>query len=322
MNETKETNCLICGTDNLEKLDSHVDRRKGLSGYWTLYKCKQCGVEAVYPSPSDVELSEYYSVYSHNKSVTFSLRTGSHHPSLRRLFHWISGDIDPRDFIKPEPNSTILDYGCGEAGCLFDFHSRGLRISGAEISSEMVIACQKAGLDVHHVTNPDLIPFTDESFNIVYLMQVFEHLRNPHVFFYELFRITKPGGMVYIAIPNSKSIWKYIFGKNWVSGWFVPFHLFHYDEKSFSQLANKHGFDVLKAWSRTPESWFRLNLKAHIYQKNSKLEKLQSVIDSNFVRFPLMLILRILEVFIKHRDCLVIKLIKPEPNSSPNSTKQ
>lgn len=312
MNDTQSLVCLICGAGNLEKSCARNDRRRGFAGSWSLYKCKQCGVTAVYPSPSEIELSEYYSTYSRNKSIIFSPRVGSRYPMLRKLFHWISGDIDPRDFIKPGTNSAILDYGCGEGGCLFDFHSRGIKISGAEISSEMVNVCQKAGLDVNQVTNLDHIPFEKGAFDIVYLMQVFEHLRNPHIFFDELFRVTKAGGLIYIAVPNNKSIWKNIFGKNWISGWFVPFHLFYYNEESLLKLAHQHGFEVQKLWSQTPESWFRLNLKACLYPNEIRLDERSSIIDSNLVRIPLMVLLRMLELFISQRDCLVIRLIKQD----------
>jgi hypothetical protein len=181
-NETHDRSCLICNARSLVQLDLQYDRRKGLPGFWSLYKCNECGMIAVYPSKTEVELSEYYSVYSQDKTVTFSLCGGSQYPLLRKLIHWISGDVDPSDFIKPGVDSTLLNYGCGETECLFDFLSRGINISGAEISSEMVNACKNAGLDVHQVTNPDNILFKKNAFDIVYLMQVFEHLLNPHVF--------------------------------------------------------------------------------------------------------------------------------------------
>ena len=83
-----------------------------------------------------------------------------------------------------------------------------------------------------------------------------------------------------MAIPNSKSVWKKVFGKNWVSGWFVPYHLFHYDKASLSKLARQHGFDMLESWSRTPESWFRLNVKAWLYPNEMRLDERPSVVDS------------------------------------------
>ena len=208
MNNIEKYSCVICDFSDMEKCGLHYDRRKAVKGSWNLYKCKQCGVIALYPSPTEEELIKYYSVYSHNKTVTFRTRFGSRYPMLRRIYHWISGDVDPQDFIRPKKDFTILDYGCGEAGYLFDFYQQGIRISGAEISLEIVKICQKAGLDVHQVISPDNIPFGNVAFDVVYLMQVFEHLRNPHVFLDELYRVLKPDGFLFMAMPNSKSVWK------------------------------------------------------------------------------------------------------------------
>jgi SAM-dependent methyltransferase len=57
---------------------------------------------------------------------------------LRRFYHRLSGNVDPRDFIDASKGARILDYGCGNAGYLADFHARGFDISGAELSSRVV----------------------------------------------------------------------------------------------------------------------------------------------------------------------------------------
>ena len=116
--------------------------------------------------------------------------------------------------------------------------------------------------------------------------------------------------MLYLAVPNSYSIWRKVFGNNWVSGWFAPFHLFHYNRDTLAKLAGQHGFDVAESWSSTPESWFRLNLKACLYRKENQLDWRRSWLDSRPVRYLLMLMLRIVELPFRERDCLVMKLKK------------
>jgi hypothetical protein len=116
--------------------------------------------------------------------------------------------------------------------------------------------------------------------------------------------------MLYLAVPNAASIWRKVFGKNWVSGWFAPFHLFHYDSKSLALLAKQHGFEVVESWSSTPESWFRLNIKATIYSKENLLDWRNTWLDSFPVRYSLMPLLRIAELVFRERDCLVMKLKK------------
>jgi SAM-dependent methyltransferase len=304
--------CLICREPiSIGRSDfSFGDRRKGLAGQWDLFECKKCGVISIIPTPSDVQLIEYYSAYSKDVSVTFVSSTGSHFPFLRRLFHRLSGDVDPRDFVEIPEGARVLDYGCGHGSYLADFHARGVNISGAEVAGNLVKACCEHGYDVREVNSPDLIPFGDGEFDIVYLMQVFEHLRDPNGFMQELNRVLKPGGTLYIAVPNIKSIWRRLFGRNWVSGWFTPFHLFHYHHTALALISRRHGFELIKSWSKTPDSWFRLNLKAFLSPDENRLDWRQSWLDMQLVRYTIMIVLRLLELPVRERDCLVVKLEK------------
>jgi len=287
-----------------------IDRRKGLPGNWQLVECGHCHVTALEPTPSEEELATYYAAYSNDENVDLSLKIGSRRPWFRRIFHRLTGDVDPRDFVRVRPGDRVLDYGCGHAGYLSDFHHRGIAISGAEIAGYVVETCRQRGFDVRQVEQFSHIPFGDNEFNVVYLMQVFEHLREPHVFMRELSRVLKSGGTLYLAVPNINSVWRKVFGKNWVSGWFAPFHLFHYSRASLADLAGQHGFDLKDSWSNTPESWFRLNLKAWIHPAENRLDWRTSWLDARLVRYISMFLLRVIEIPVRERDCLVIKLIK------------
>lgn len=304
--------CLSCGGQISEKSPrySHSDRRKGLKGSWQLSECNHCGFISMMPIPTDEQLVTYYSAYAKDDKVDLTRRMGAHYPKLRKLFHWLSGDVDPRDFVRIHAGARVLDYGCGHANYLCGFHDSGVAISGAEIVGHLVEACQSNGLDVHKVNDFSHIPFKDDEFDIVYLMQVFEHLRDPHGFMKELTRILKNGGMLYLAVPNASSIWRKVFGNNWVSGWFAPFHLCHYNRNTLAKLAEQHGFEISESWSSTPESWFRCNLKAWLYPAENQLDWRHTWLDMSPIRYGMMTLLRIIELPFRERDCLVMKFKK------------
>lgn len=312
MKQQNSEPCMACGSTVGKNGSSYElsDRRKGLTGKWRLITCQFCSVISMDPMPTNVQLGEYYKDYIGARCIDFRLKSGSRHPWLRKLFHLLSGDVDPRDFIHAPNGARILDYGCGNVGYLLDFGRRGFNISGAEISSNVVAQCRDNKIDVRQVTNLSKIPFADEEFDIVYLMQVFEHLRDPNLFMKELYRVLKPGGLLYLSVPNIDSIWRKIFGSNWVSGWFAPFHLFHYSEKTLKILANRNGFDAVDSWSSTPESWFRLNICAFLYPSVNKLDQISSRLSILPIRIMLMFLLRIFETTTQNRDCLVIVLRK------------
>lgn len=308
--------CQICGAEWPQNIESIVliDRRKGLSGNWSVVQCNHCGIGSLVPPLADEDLEHYYAAYSSDDRVDLTPQVGTRYPGFRRFFHLISGDVDPRDFLQVAGGARVLDYGCGRAGYLVDFHAQGISIIGAEISQALVTEYRNQGYDVCQVVDFSKIPFEDQSFEVVYLMQVFEHLRAPHAFLEELSRILTAEGTLYLALPNAASAWRKVFGTNWVSGWFAPFHLFHYDRQALAKIANEHGFELIESWSSTPESWFRLNLKAFLYPKENQLEWRSTWLDTLPMRLILMLFLRLIEVLLRERDCLVLRFKKSNRN--------
>jgi len=305
--------CPVCGSSKTKFESSHVDRRKGLAGRWTYFSCCACKVAFLNPIPSLSELAAYYSAYYRENDHcgnNVAAGRGDQYPWLRRMFHCVSGDVDPRDFIEAKPGARILDFGSGVGTYLSFFQRRGAKISGAEISSAMVSRCVKAGYDVRQTDDLLTIPFSDSEFEVVYLMQVFEHLADPHEMMSEICRVLKEEGIAYFAVPNGRSLWRRVFRGSWVSGWFAPFHIFVYDINSLSYLADAHGFHVEKYWSRSPDSWWRLNLLAAIDTKGGIASSFEGVLGNTVIRGLLICILRLVELFTAERDCLVVRMTK------------
>ena len=285
------------------------DRRTGLAGSWTYAECIACGCLFMHPLPSLRELEAWYREYGQtDQTPVRQTRYPGLHRRFRRVFHKLSGDVDPRDILSAPLGSRVLDFGCGRGSYLHDLRAQGLDPSGAEIGSHLVADCRIKGLDVSQVDGTASLPFADREFAVVYLLQVFEHLRQPHEFMNEFARVVKPGGTLLIAVPNTRSIWRRVFGTNWVSGWFPPYHLFHYDRQVLEGLATAHGFELVRAWSTTPDSWLRLNLKAAIYSRSNHLNELRTWLDSYAARVVLSIVLRLVEIPFRERDCLVVQL--------------
>ena len=305
-------NCEICGVNAFGSTPmlATIDRRKGLQGKWNLATCGHCGVISLLPRPTAQELNDYYAAYSDQTANSYSTSVGATYPRFRRWFHKLSGDVDPRDFIRCTSKVRMLDYGCGRGVYLSYFHELGASVSGVEVAQDVVQSCRDRGFDVRASRDDGAVPFDDQEFDIVYLMQVLEHLPEPRLFLSEMNRVLRPGGEAYIAIPNSKSIWRSVFGRNWVSGWFSPFHLFHYSADSLRDLLSNAGFNIEWVRSRTPESWFRLNLKAALYPDECAIEKRRTWLDSRVTKYALMPVLRLLELLSREKDCLYVKATK------------
>jgi SAM-dependent methyltransferase len=299
----------VCGTTAIEFYQSHRDRRKGLPGAWRYWHCRDCGALFQNPMPTVEELREYYAQYEPFAQVSFVASRGSRHPRLRRIAHWFTGDVDPRDFVPAQAGQRLLDFGCGHAPYLLDFRARGVDVAGAEIAPDVVAAYRARGIDVRRIDDPERIPFTDASFDVVYLMQVMEHIRDPHRFMRDARRVLRVGGEVFLALPNGESRWRSAFGTDWVTGWFAPYHLFVHTTRSLRLVAEANGFEFVESWSRTPESWFRLNLKAR-WRPNSPVVERERLgwLDSLPGRLGVSCGLRLGELVSPEGDCLVVRL--------------
>jgi SAM-dependent methyltransferase len=98
------------------------------------------------------------------------------------------------------PKMEILDLGAG-AGILEQMNFRGLvnQISGVDLDPRVQ---NNPYLDEGVVSDVAETPYQDNSFDLVFCDNVFEHLENPILVFKEVARILKPGGIFIFKTPN------------------------------------------------------------------------------------------------------------------------
>lgn len=90
--------------------------------------------------------------------------------------------------------------------------------------------------------NVESIPFENDTFDLVVMSHVIEHLSNPINVFRECVRICKPGGLVYIVAPSERSL-------------FMPGSPFEHD-KFYSLSFYDDPTHLSRPW--TPQSLYRL----------------------------------------------------------------
>jgi len=100
-----------------------------------------------------------------------------------------------------EPNSSVLDTGCGDGELLANLVAdKNIRAEGIEISQELVLACVNQGLPIiHHDVELGLGCYADKQFDYVILAQTVQALKDPEKVFKELLRI---GRKVIVGFPN------------------------------------------------------------------------------------------------------------------------
>jgi SAM-dependent methyltransferase len=110
----------------------------------------------------------------------------------------------------------VLDVGCGNGQLLAELIHRfpGSHFWGTELSSgRLRLARQCLGYRVSLLqTDGDgYIPFKDNAFDLIFVTEVIEHLKQPVLFLQEIYRILAPSGRLVLTTPNSDAfpLWPY-----------------------------------------------------------------------------------------------------------------
>jgi ubiquinone/menaquinone biosynthesis C-methylase UbiE len=108
------------------------------------------------------------------------------------------------ELLRDEPRGALLDVGAGD-GTL----SERLREEKFEVRAVDMVTTdfQPAGIEIRAANLNVSIPFADAEFDAVVATEVIEHLENPWHFVRELYRITRPGGVVIISTPNLGNVY-------------------------------------------------------------------------------------------------------------------
>jgi SAM-dependent methyltransferase len=102
------------------------------------------------------------------------------------------------------PGESWLDVGCGDGGTAGVWlHERGCRYYGADISDSAVAKARARGLNAAVVRDAADLPFQDESFTGVLAVELLEHLFAPQLAVREFHRLLKPGGILFVSLPNA-----------------------------------------------------------------------------------------------------------------------
>ncbi len=112
--------------------------------------------------------------------------------------------------LKPGAGELILDAGCGTGiftACFLDWKAR---VVGLDISFAMLRRSGERGKDLpFFALQGDILalPFPDETFDKVVSVTAVEFIAEGRKAIAELFRVSKPGGVIVVATLNSLGPW-------------------------------------------------------------------------------------------------------------------
>ena len=140
---------------------------------------------------------------------------------------------------------TLLEIGSYYGEFLRLAKERGYRVTGLEPNSGLAEHCRTRypEMTIHSSFLRDA-KFPDNSFDVVCLFHVIEHMNYPLEELQEIRRILKPGGIAVIETPRYDTLWFRVLKERERS--VIPEHFFFFTRSSLSQMAKTAGLSVVR----------------------------------------------------------------------------
>lgn len=203
-------------------------------------KCRNCG--HLYNQLNTKQLQGLMKYYQEEYAPTnlsskdkTGDRPGSNNEATIKRYEQLYNFISP--YITSE--SRILDVGCAMGGFINFLKDMGHKnVYGIDMIKAYVDEADNENIKQGDVY---VIPFEDNSFDIVILDQVLEHLINPKLAMDDIKRVLDKGGLCYIAVPDADRYNDDYF-------YLMREHIQHFKDVNLKILAHSTGFEVINYW--------------------------------------------------------------------------
>ena len=231
--------CPWCGTQTEKTVVKLKDYFLSKEDFEIL-ECPRCGLRFTTPRPApDVigkyyQSDEYYSHQQNNKGLV---------PKLYEFVKSFNIKNKASMAVSGLPKGRLLDIGCGVCDFLVEVQKHGWDVQGIEPSDDAKnIAETRLGFRPNDPTQYTI--FADQSFDVITMWHVLEHIDDLHFQTKEIVRLLKSGGRLIIALPNFQTFDCQYYKDKWAA-WDVPRHLNHFAPDVLRGMFNSIGFKTI-----------------------------------------------------------------------------
>lgn len=247
----EEVPCPLCGQNEPSRIGIRGNREyhgadpQSIPHVWTyVTRCRRCDFIFTNPMIRGVEhLEEAY--YSDPDAYQATMAE-----DMSSMFGLRLDQIE-----KQRKPGRLLDVGAGKGEFLATARRRGWEVDGVEPSAPFCrYAKERHGLELRQGYLGQTSGLAEGSYDAVTLNHVLEHVEAPAVLLELCARYLKPGGVLFIEVPNSDSyllrLADLVFrakGLDWstrLSPLHPPFHRFGYTERSLTFALQRAGLTV------------------------------------------------------------------------------
>ncbi len=233
-----------------------------------LYYDQELDMLITSPQPSSENLGRYY------ESNDYISHTDSKRSIFEKAYHFVKG-IALKNKLNLINNCSsskgnLLDIGAGTGDFLLTAKQNGWNTIGVEPSEKAKGIAIGKGIKFSNSTNE----LESNSFDVITMWHVLEHVPNLDLQIKELKRLIKPNGTIIIAVPNFKSYDAKYYGKFWAA-FDVPIHFWHFSKTAIKLLFEKENVKLEKVLPMKFDSFY-VSLLSEKY-KNGKMNFVKAI---------------------------------------------
>lgn len=231
MNTTSATEMdCPCGARDYELILDGSYNRLGCKDYrFRIFRCRSCGLARTDPMP---DVTSYESEEYHEQEA---FGGESHDVWSTPIAGFVASMTKP---------GRVLNVGAHTGNLHPPLERLGYEVVGLDIDPQAVEAARQQGRDVRLL---DLLDagLPESSFDVVIMIHTLEHLADPNAIVRECARVLRPGGHLFINVPNRLGLLPRLMKDHWI-GWVPPYHVWQFDRSTLRDLVHRSGsFDTV-----------------------------------------------------------------------------
>jgi len=149
------------------------------------------------------------------------------------IYKWIQGNINLSE-------KKVLDIGCGSGKFVRYLQNKNINASGVEPSKPLYDRYLKGQSNFYNSSLPEFVEKNNVMFDVVFALDVLEHIDNPRDFIQQISKLQTKGGFVLLEIPLFKSFASMLIGKKW--HFYNKYHLSYFSKTTLENLLKDFGY--------------------------------------------------------------------------------
>lgn len=160
-----------------------------------------------------------------------------------RFYERLNAGRRLRELRRFLPGGHVLEVGVGHGQLLLTLKNFGYNVAGLDLSHEVCTAVEaRCGFPIHCGTLEDYANTSVEAkYDAIIMCHLLEHCEAPEQTLRAANRVLRPGGIIYLAVPNL-SAWN-----GYLPGWggYEPYHMHYFRPRTLKELLASVGFTVV-----------------------------------------------------------------------------